>query len=105
VGNKVSREFEVLSKLRGKPNLIQLVDLFNSLDSKERLIQNYVFQFCDKNLEDIIKEMEKMPPGSHIHLADVKRYLKKILDGHHHMHQLRIVHKDIKPEKILLKNA
>ena len=38
VGNKVSREFEVLSELRGKPNVIQLVDFFYSLDTKERLI-------------------------------------------------------------------
>ena len=105
VGSKVSREFEVLSELRGKPNLIQLVDFFYSLDSKERLIQNSVFEFCDKNLEDILKEMEKMPPGSHIPLPDIKRYIKEILNGLHHMHQLRIVHRDLKPENILLKNG
>ena len=105
MGNKVSREFEVLSELRGKPNIIQLVDFFYSLDTKERLIQNSVFEFCDKNLEDILKEMEKMPPGSFIPLADIKRYIKEILNGLHHMHQLRIVHRDLKPENILLKNG
>lgn len=105
VGNKVSREFEVLSELRGKPNLIQLVDFFYSLDSKDRLIQNSVFEFCDKNLEDILKEMEKSPPGSCIPLADIKRYIKEILNGLHHMHELRIVHRDLKPENILLKNG
>lgn len=47
VGNKVSREFEVLSAVRGKPNVIQLVDFFYSIDSKERLVQNSVFEFCD----------------------------------------------------------
>ena len=33
VGNKVSREFEVLSELVGVPNVIQLKDFFYSLDS------------------------------------------------------------------------
>jgi len=61
VGSKVSREFEVLAALKGKPNVIQLVDFFYSLDSRERLIQNSVFEFCDKNLEDVLKELEKKP--------------------------------------------
>ena len=86
VGNKVSREFEVLSELRGKPNVIQLVDFFYSLDTKERLIQNSVFEFCDKNLEDILKDMEKQPPGSFIPLDEIKRFTKEILNGLHHMH-------------------
>ncbi len=30
IGNKVSREYEVLSALKGKPNVIQLVDFFYS---------------------------------------------------------------------------
>ena len=38
VGSKVSREFEVLAALKEKPNVVQLVDFFYSLDSRERLI-------------------------------------------------------------------
>jgi serine/threonine protein kinase len=63
VGNKVSREFEVLSALEGRPNIIQLVDFFYSLDSKERLIQNSVFEFCDMSLEHVLKDLEKVPGG------------------------------------------
>jgi serine/threonine protein kinase len=78
VGNKSFKEFEVLSARKGKPNVIQLVDFFYSIDSKERMIQNSVFQFCDKNLEDVIKELEKVP-GSYLSINDIKRYTKEIL--------------------------
>ena len=105
VGSKVSREFEVLSELQGKPNVIQLIDFFYSLDTKERLIQNSVFEFCDKNLEDVLKEAEKEPPGFFIPLADIKRYIKELLNGLSHMHSLKIIHRDLKPENILLKNG
>ena len=37
-GNIVSREFEVMSLLKGAPNVVQLVEFFYSLDEKERLI-------------------------------------------------------------------
>jgi len=105
VGSKVSREFEVLSELKGKPNVIQLIDFFYSLDTKERLIQNSVFEFCDKNLEDVLRDAEKEPPGFFIPLADIKRYIKEILNGLAHMHSIKIIHRDLKPENILLKNG
>ena len=105
VGNKVSREFEVLSELTGLPNVIQLVDFFYSLDSKERLIQNSVFEFCDKNLEDVLKEVDKKDQSVFIPLHDIKRYSKEILNGLSYMHEKRIVHRDLKPENILLMNG
>lgn len=37
-GNIVSREYEVLSLLKGAPNIVQLVDFFYSLDIKQRII-------------------------------------------------------------------
>jgi len=51
-GNVVSREYEVLSLLRGAPNVVQLVDFFYSVDQKQRVIQNTVLEFCDCSLED-----------------------------------------------------
>lgn len=38
VGNKVSREYEILSALNGKPNVIRLLNFFYTVDSKQRLI-------------------------------------------------------------------
>jgi serine/threonine protein kinase len=68
------------------------------------MIQNSVFQFCDKNLEDVIKDLEKVP-GSYLSINDIKRYTKEILNGLMHMHELRIVHRDLKPENILIKDS
>lgn len=51
-GNVVSREYEVMTLLRGEPNVIQLVDFFYSIDQKQRLIQNIVMEFCEGSLED-----------------------------------------------------
>ena len=58
-GRIVSREYEVLSMLKGAPNVIQLLDFFYSLDSKERIVQNTVMEYCQSSLEDVLKEAEK----------------------------------------------
>ena len=102
VGNKVSREFEVLTALKDKPNVIQLVDFFYSIDGKDRLIQNSVFEFCHQSLEDVIRKVTEGTSGRYISMPEIKRYTKEILNGLKHMHELRIVHRDLKPENILL---
>ena len=38
VGNIVSREYEVLNKLKGVSNVVQMLDFFYSTDAKARLI-------------------------------------------------------------------
>ena len=38
VGNKVSREFEVLSLVKGCSNVVQMLDFFYSVDEKKRII-------------------------------------------------------------------
>ncbi len=57
VGNKTSREMEVLEALKDAPNVIQLLDFFYSLDAHHRLVQNSVFEYCDQTVEDILKEI------------------------------------------------
>lgn len=54
-GNIISREFEILDMLRGKPHVVQLLDFFYSIDEQERIIQNTVLEFCDQSLEDTLK--------------------------------------------------
>ena len=51
-GNVVSREYEVMSLLKGAPNVVQLLEFFYSLDQKQRLIQNIVMEYCEGSLED-----------------------------------------------------
>lgn len=55
-GNIISREYEILEKLRGKPNIVQMLDFFYSVDDANRVIQNTVLEFCDRSLEHLIKD-------------------------------------------------
>ena len=56
VGNVISREYEILSLLKGSQNVVQLLDFFYSLDHKRRIIQNTVMEFCDFSLERKLRE-------------------------------------------------
>ena len=47
----VSREYEVMTLLKGAPNVVQLVEFFYSVDSRRRIIQNIVMEFCEDSLE------------------------------------------------------
>jgi serine/threonine protein kinase len=97
----VSREFEVLSLLKGSPNVIQLVDFFYSLDKSQRLIQNTVMEFCDCSLEDKLRAAEKQKRA--IPMEEIKVFVKQIFKGLASMHEKGIAHRDLKPENILLK--
>jgi serine/threonine protein kinase len=51
VGSFVSREYEILKEMLGCPNVIQMLDFYYSKDTKQRLIQNTVLEFCESSLE------------------------------------------------------
>ena len=88
--------------LKGKPNVVQLLDFFYSVDDKRRIIQNTVLEFCDESLEDVLRNLDK--ERKFLPMATVKRYAQEIFNGLYHMHALGISHRDLKPENILLKN-
>ena len=73
-GNIISREYEILDMLRGKENVVQLLDFFYTIDDKQRIIQNTVLEFCDMSLEDVLKELDSRRTFLPMH--DVKRYIK-----------------------------
>ena len=52
----MSREFEILDVLRGKPNIVQMVDFYYTEDENHRIIQNTVLEFCDASLYHLISE-------------------------------------------------
>lgn len=100
-GNIVSREYEVLSMLKGEPNVVQLIDFFYSVDNKQRVIQNTVMEFCESNLEDKLRQAEKSKQV--IPMEHIKMYLWQIFNGLSRMHAKNISHRDLKPENILIK--
>ena len=78
-----------------------MLNFFYTTDSKHRLIQNSVFEFCDKTLEKIIQKIEA--EKTYLPISEIKRYIKETLNGLANMHALKIVHRDLKPENILIK--
>ena len=52
-GEYVSREFEVLDKLRDCDNVIKLLNIYYS-KNEGKIVQNLVFEFCSRNLEEVI---------------------------------------------------
>jgi serine/threonine protein kinase len=88
--------------LRGKKNVVQLLDFFYSIDDKQRIIQNTVLEFCDMSLEDVLKDMDRKK--EYLPMPTLKKYIKEIFTGLQSMHDLGIAHRDLKPENILLKN-
>ena len=88
--------------LRGKENVVQLLDFFYSIDAQQRIIQNTVLEFCDHTLEDVLKNLEKN--RNYLPMNLVKKYIRQIFNGLHNMHKLGIAHRDLKPENILLKD-
>jgi glycogen synthase kinase 3 beta len=72
VGSIVSREYEILYALKDTENIVQMLDFFYSHDSKKRLIQNTVLEFCDSSLEDIITASINQP----ITMPEIKYLMK-----------------------------
>ena len=101
-GNIISREFEILDMLRGKENIVQLLDFFYSIDDKQRIIQNTVLEFCDESLENVLKRLDH--EKSFLDMKTLRNYIRQIFVGLKNMHDLGISHRDLKPENILLKD-
>lgn len=97
VGPYVSREFEVLSLLKGAKHCMQLENFFYTRDKEDKLIQNQVLEFCKKGeLEQFIEKHGKLT------LEQIKSFTYQIFQGCQEMHEKRIVHRDLKLENVLL---
>lgn len=53
-GEYVSREYEVLNRLRECKNVVKMLDIYYSRSEDGKTAQNLVFEYCNKNLEEII---------------------------------------------------
>ena len=73
-GEFVSREFEVLDRLRGCENVVQLLNIYYSKNDEGKVVQNLVFEFCHQNLEEVIqnaKQQKKLIP-----MGDIKNFMR-----------------------------
>ncbi|CAH3169426.1 unnamed protein product [Porites lobata] len=86
------REISLLKELN-HPNVVRLLDVVHN-DKKLFL----VFEFLDRDLK---KYMDTLP-ASGISLALVKSYLYQLLSGIAFCHSHRILHRDLKPQNLLI---
>lgn len=86
--------------LKGKKNVVQMLDFFYSIDEKNRVIQNTVLEFCDESLEHLVEKANK--EKKFIPMDTIKNHAKGIFTGLKEMHDLGIGHRDLKPENVLL---
>lgn len=86
------REVKYLQELR-HPNVIELIDVFMSQDNN----LNLVLEFLPCDLEVLLKDHLVVFKSS-----DIKSWLLMTLRGVHHCHRNNILHRDLKPNNLLL---
>ncbi|OII75416.1 uncharacterized protein cubi_01937 [Cryptosporidium ubiquitum] len=85
------REISLLKELH-HPNIVSLEDVIHS----ERCL-TLVFEFMERDLKKVLDENKTGLPGN-----QVKLYLYQLLRGVAHCHQHRILHRDLKPQNLLI---
>ena len=83
-GDYVSREFEVLSRLKECTNVIQLLDIYYSKNDEGKTAQNLIFEFCNTNLEEVIQQHKAKE--QYISVGEVRKYMKQIFEGMKYVH-------------------
>ena len=98
-GEYISREYEVLNRLKNCKNVVKMLEIYYSKGSDGKTAQNLVFEFCSQNLEEIIQDTKKR--NERLHMGEIKKLMKQILQGMSYVHSKGISHRDLKPENIL----
>ena len=99
-GLKISREFLILKEINDNDYIIKLLDSFYTVNFKEEMILNLVLEYIPITLDYYIDENKLR--GRSIPIDIIKKFMKQILLGINYIHNKNIVHRDIKPNNILL---
>lgn len=90
-----SREIGLLTESDDHPNVIRY--FYNETNDKFWFI---ALELCSASLEDVIERSIDYP--GLVKLMNPVNVLEQVTNGVHHLHSLKIVHRDIKPQNILV---
>lgn len=88
----IVRELRALRGLK-HPHIVELREAFKQ---SERLF--LVFEFCEQSLLDL----QNKSPDNRLSLATIQTITKEVLMALEHMHSRQMIHRDVKPENILI---
>ncbi|CDW59678.1 cyclin dependent kinase 6 [Trichuris trichiura] len=94
IPQSILREIGLLRRMGDleHPNIVRMVEVFTHLLPCNELIISLVFEYCSCDLAD------RCPLND----AQIRMFCRDILNGLVHLSSLQVVHRDIKPQNILL---
>lgn len=99
VGKKLSREYRILSELKGCPNTVEMLDTFYTINDEGAVVQNVVFEYVSNSLENEIERLKQ--EKNFFDYKELKSIFRQLLDGLVFCRKKSIVHRDLKPENVL----
>jgi len=90
------REISILKSLSDEPYFVKILDVIKDDSHKDKIIY-CIFEYCNSTLGKFFMKQQKTVP-----LERIQTMMKQMLTAVDIMHGKMILHRDIKPDNILL---
>lgn len=96
------REISLLKSLSNYPQFVRILDVIKDEFSREKKI-HCVFEYCNLTLGNLIHQQRSKQKS--FPLFKIQEMMKTLLEGLDIMHSKLILHRDIKPDNILVDDS